>query len=146
MEISIQKLDNLTTQQLFEVFKLRVDVFVVEQQCAYSEIDDLDTQCLHVQIRENDTLTAYCRIISEGDTARIGRVIVHPSYRSQQLGRKLMSVAIKEIKRIEHYKWIELSAQSHLQNFYGSFGFISISDEYEEDKIPHVDMKMAIHK
>lgn len=146
MIMSLTKLEDMSPLEIFNMFKLRVDVFIVEQNCAYPEIDDVDKNCVHLQIKDGEHLAAYCRIINEGDTARIGRVIVHPSYRSQQLGRKLMNVAIKEIKLVDQYKWIELSAQSHLQNFYSSFGFSAISDEYVEDNIPHIDMKMAKEK
>lgn len=144
MNITIQKLTEMSALSIYEMYKLRVDVFVVEQKCAYPEIDDLDKECLHLQIFLEDKLAAYCRIISEGETARIGRVIVHPSFRKQQLGKQLMAVAMDTIKRSKHYKWIELSAQSHLQNFYGFFGFHAISEEYIEDKIPHIDMKVHI--
>lgn len=144
MNILIQKLDEMSALSIYEMYKLRVDVFVVEQNCAYPEIDERDKECLHLQIFLEDKLAAYCRIIDEGETARIGRVIVHPSFRKQQLGKQLMTAAIDTIKRSEHYKWIELSAQSHLQNFYASFGFLSISEEYVEDSIPHIDMKMRI--
>lgn len=143
MIMSLTRLEDMSPLEIYNMYKLRVDVFVVEQNCAYPEIDELDTSCLHLQIKDGEQLAAYCRIINEGETARIGRVIVHPDFRNQQLGRQLMNVALEEIERLEHYKWIELSAQSHLQNFYGSFGFEAISEEYLEDNIPHIDMKMA---
>lgn len=143
MKITIEKLVDMSPVSVYEMFKLRVDVFVVEQNCPYPEIDTLDQECLHLQIKDENTLAAYCRIISEGETARIGRVIVNPTFRGQQLGRQLMTAAIEEIARSKAYKWMELSAQSHLQNFYGSFGFKAISEVYLEDNIPHIDMKMA---
>lgn len=141
--MSFAKLENMSPLEIYNMYKLRVDVFVVEQNCAYPEIDELDKHCIHLQIKDGNQLAAYCRIINEGETARIGRVIVHPTYRNQQLGRQLMSVAIEEIGLVEQYKWLELSAQSHLQKFYSSFGFESTSEEYLEDGIPHIDMKMA---
>lgn len=144
MKIIIEKLIDMSPLSVFEMFKLRVDVFVVEQNCPYPEIDELDKECIHLQIKDGDILAAYCRIITEGETARIGRVIVNPAFRGKQLGRHLMTAAIEDIERTEQYNCIELSAQSHLQHFYSSFGFKVTSEEYLEDDIPHIDMKLAI--
>lgn len=134
----------MTPDAIYKMFKLRVDVFVVEQQCAYPEIDEIDTSCKHLQIYDDQTLAAYCRLIDEGEKARIGRVIVNPIYRGQQLSRELLNTAIEELERSNSYTSIELSAQSHLTDFYGSFGFVAISEPYKEDGIPHVDMKKQL--
>ncbi|GEK33829.1 GNAT family N-acetyltransferase [Kurthia sibirica] len=142
MNIKTTTLQQLEPQEIVAIFKLRVDVFVVEQQCPYPEIDDDDLSCQHLQMKDDDNhLIAYCRIIEDPVGIRIGRVIVHPNYRAKKIGQKLMTAALEHIHTMESSSpKIMLSAQSHLQKFYGSFGFIATSTVYEEDGIPHIDM------
>lgn len=146
MKTITNHLRDLSPFEIYDLFKLRVDVFVVEQQCPYPEIDQHDTQCVHLQMRdEANVLAAYCRIIEDGSIVHIGRVIVHPDYRAQKLGKKLMNAALDYVETMAKITDINLSAQSHLQHFYASFGFKSTSEIYEEDGIPHINMAMKKH-
>lgn len=139
------ELDDFTPRALYALLKLRVDIFVVEQKCPYPEIDGKDIGAFHLRILDGDELAAALRVLppeSEGKPAKIGRVVVAPDYRGYQLGRRLMQEAIAFSEERFPGTAIELGGQSHLQKFYGSFGFEAISDEYLEDGIPHVDMRL----
>ncbi|TDK39728.1 GNAT family N-acetyltransferase [Rhizobium deserti] len=124
------------------MLKLRVDVFVVEQKCPYPEIDGNDPHCLHLRLLYGSDLLACARLWrpTPADRPRIGRVAVSPHHRGKRLGEAVMREAILECQNAYPDMVIEISAQSHLQKFYGSLGFTPISDEYLEDDIPHVDM------
>lgn len=140
----IRKIDKLSTREWYDITRLRVDTFVVEQQCAYREIDDQDLSALHVT-KFDDGLEAYARII-EGDDLYIGRVIVDQKFRGRGLSRELMTVCLNYID--EHYpgKTVKLQGQAHLADFYRSFGFKETSVIYFEDMIPHVDMERTYEK
>lgn len=140
----IRKIDELSTREWYDITRLRVDTFVVEQQCAYREIDDQDLAALHVT-KFDDGLEAYARII-EGDALYIGRVIVNQKFRGKGLSRELMTVCLNYID--EHYagKTVKLQGQAHLADFYRSFGFTETSVIYFEDMIPHVDMERTYEK
>ncbi|AHG72544.1 Acetyltransferase [Mannheimia sp. USDA-ARS-USMARC-1261] len=109
----------LSTQELFEIYKLRTAVFVVEQNCPYQEVDDKDLQAVHFFAKNAKNLTAYCRLIPSDDGVHIGRVLVVKEARGQP---------------------VHVQAQSYLQGFYESFGFKAVSGVYLEDGIPHLDM------
>lgn len=133
----------LTLHELYGLLKLRVDIFVVEQHCPYPELDGADEKAIHLYIEEDDAIIAYLRIIpSKSGNARIGRVVTHKEYRGKGLSTQLMKEAMEYIR--EHYPedTMILSAQEHLQDFYGSFGFKAVSEVYLEDGIPHVDMEL----
>lgn len=136
-------LSELSTSELLEIVQARVAIFVVEQHCPYQEVDDYDAAAHHLQGRSNGQLSAYARIVGPGlkfAEPSIGRVIVLPEFRALQLGRALMQEAIAATERLYPGRAIRLSAQSHLQAFYGSVGFVADSAPYVEDGIPHVDM------
>jgi ElaA protein len=137
-------LDEFAPRALYDVLKLRVDVFVVEQNCPYPELDGKDLDAMHLRALDGDALAAYLRVLSPVDDgpARIGRVIVAPSHRGMKLGDKIMREAIAYCRERFPARDIDLSAQSHLKAFYGSFGFKPVSDEYSEDGIPHIDMRL----
>ncbi len=140
--VDVRRLDRLSAIELYDMLKMRVDVFVVEQQCAYPELDGNDPECLHLRLMNGPELLACARLWRPQAEAnpRIGRVTVSPEHRGKRLGEALMREAICECEKAYPDEPIELSAQAHLQRFYGSFGFRPISDEYLEDGIPHVDM------
>jgi ElaA protein len=136
-------MDEFSARDLYSLLKLRVDVFVVEQECAYPELDGKDVDALHLRLLAGDELLASVRLIlpvKTSDSVKIGRVVVSPSQRGKGLGVDLMNEAIAECERLFPTYRIALSAQSHLHAFYGSFGFESVSEEYLEDGIPHIDM------
>lgn len=134
----------LTSQQLYAYLQLRSEVFVVEQNCVYQDLDNLDQNSLHVCIHDQDTLVACARIVPANEKypdISIGRVIVAQSHRKQQLGHVLMQYAIAVIE--EHFgaQKIVLSAQAHLQDFYKKHNFVPQGEIYLEDGIPHMHME-----
>ena len=140
--IHIKPFKELTLHELYSFLKLRVDIFVVEQNCPYPELDGADEKAIHLYIKEDDTVIAYLRIIpSKTGTARIGRVVTKIEHRGKGLSSQLMKRAMEYIR--EHYPedTMILSAQEHLKEYYGSFGFKAVSEVYLEDGIPHVDME-----
>ncbi|GEO46538.1 GNAT family N-acetyltransferase [Companilactobacillus kimchii] len=138
--IIIKHTNELKPKELIEIFKQRVAVFVVEQNCPYQEVDTNDFGDLHVCLIENNTLKAYTRIIDKGNYITFGRVLVVKSYRKNGLGRQIVQATIDEIKKRFPTQPIQIQAQAYLQKFYESFGFKAISTIYLEDNIPHLDM------
>ena len=138
--------DRLGTDELYELLKLRVDVFVVEQSCAYRELDEKDRHpgTLHFTGRnEGGELVAYLRILPPGlsfNRPSIGRVAVSKTNRRQGLCRIMMEKAVDQICRVWPGLGVKISAQVYLETFYGSCGFEKASDSYIEDGIPHLDM------
>lgn len=140
--ISVKRTDELTSKELINILKARVEVFVVEQNCPYQEVDDEDFDDLHVCLIEDNNLKAYTRIINKGEKISFGRVLVVKKYRKQGLGEKIVAATIEEIKNRFPGKPIQIQAQAYLQKFYTQFGFKPISKVYLEDDIPHIDMLM----
>lgn len=133
----------LTTLELYQILALRSEVFVVEQNCIYQDIDGKDIKAWHVLMQYENELAGYVRLFQAGDyfdKVSIGRVVVFPKYRGKQLGYALMQFAIQEVKNLFQSHEIEISAQCYLQNFYENLGFQTIGDPYLEDDIPHVRM------
>ncbi|HMF69353.1 MAG TPA: GNAT family N-acetyltransferase [Phyllobacterium sp.] len=144
IKVVLSGLDELSPRDLYDMLKLRVDVFVVEQKCPYPELDGKDLDALHLRLLSGKQLVGSTRIRKPAKTdpaARIGRVVVAPEYRGKKLGDRLMVEAIAQCERLYPESPIKLSAQSHLKRFYESFGFVPVSEEYIEDEIPHVDMQ-----
>lgn len=142
MNIAIKKFDELSIHTLYAILKLRVDVFVVEQNCPYPEIDGVDQESMHFFIESEATIKAYLRTYTKfKGCAAIGRVITHADYRKDGLGKKLMSEAMAYLQKQEEITTVYLQAQEHLSGFYASFGFKITSKSYLEDGIPHVDME-----
>ncbi len=145
IEFKIKPFEALSTVELYEIVKLRIEVFVVEQNCVYQDIDGKDQKAIHVLGYYNGELAAYCRIFDAGyyfDEASIGRVIVSPKYRDMKFGHDLMKVAIEAVESSFNKKQITISAQMYLQKFYESHGFVKTSEMYLEDDIPHIQMKI----
>ena len=140
---------DLSVSQLYALLQLRCAVFVVEQNCPYQDIDgdDLEGENRHILGWHNGTLVAYARILKSDDELQpvvIGRVIVSEALRGEKIGQQLMSKALESCTRRWPEKPIYLVAQAHLQNFYGQFGFIPVTDIYEEDGIPHIGMAREV--
>ena len=145
MTIDTLKFDELSVQQLYDVLQLRSEVFVVEQDCVYQDIDGYDDKAYHVLFYDESTLVAYTRILPPGsyfDELSIGRVLVKTTHRLQNLGHKLMSTSIDFAKETFPNSIIKISAQQYLIKFYESHGFESYGKGYLEDGIPHIAMKL----
>lgn len=131
-------------QQLYAYLQLRSEVFVVEQNCVYQDLDNLDQKALHVLVYDAQLLVACARIVPANEKdphISIGRVIVKTAFREQKLGHALIENCVAEIlKRFGNQK-IVLSAQAHLQNFYKKHNFAPQGDIYLEDGIPHIHME-----
>jgi ElaA protein len=140
--------NELTNNQLFDLLKLRVDVFVVEQNCAYPELDEKDRhpQTRHLMGFQDNRLVACARLLSEGvsyPSVSIGRVATSEVFRGKGAGKALMREAINHCEALWPGCDIEIGAQEYLKRFYESFGFEATSTMYLEDDIPHIDMKRA---
>ena len=133
---------DLTVAQLYDALALRCEVFVVEQECAYLDVDGLDLTgpTRHVLGYDGDLLVSYARVL---DGPRIGRVIVSAHARGHGVARELMQRALSSCERHWPGADVVLCAQSHLVGFYGSLGFTAEGDGYEEDGIPHQDMRLT---
>ena len=140
MELYSISFTDLTTNQFFELLKLRISVFVVEQNCPYQELDDLDLISNHFFGSLDGKVIALGRVYRELDTVYIGRIAVKRKYRKNGYARKIMEFILKEVKTKFHGLTIELSAQEYLINFYTSLGFVSNGETYLEDGIPHIKM------
>ncbi|WP_405610469.1 GNAT family N-acetyltransferase [Polaribacter sp. Asnod1-A03] len=143
MNIKIKSFLELTTEELYAILQLRSEVFVVEQDCVYQDIDFKDQKSLHVFGLKEDKIIAYTRIFKPGDyfeAASIGRVVVAVSERKYGYGHDLMKASIKAIKNYFKVDKITISAQKYLKKFYESHQFIQVGKEYLEDGIPHIRM------
>ncbi|WP_352257707.1 GNAT family N-acetyltransferase [Psychrobacter sp. TB55-MNA-CIBAN-0194] len=161
---SIKTFDELTSVDLYHILKARSQVFVVEQNCAYQDMDELDFDCLHLIAHQNEALVAYCRIIppefnklrsnlsssdattkvSDASMSSIGRVLVLAAHRGDGLARDMMNHAIAHCrKKYGKKRPIIISAQAYLISFYESLGFVPEGEHYLEDNIEHV--KMVLH-
>ncbi|AMQ83363.1 GNAT family N-acetyltransferase [Pseudomonas sp. 22105] len=139
---------DLGLEQLYAILKLRSEVFVVEQRCAYLDPDgqDLDGDTCHLMGWDGDQLVAYLRLLdpeSQGGDVVIGRVLTAPAGRGKGLGHEMMEQALKQAQRRWPEVPIYLSAQAHLQGYYGRYGFVVAGEEYLEDDIPHIGMRRS---
>ena len=139
---------DLGKEQLYASLKLRSDVFVVEQKCAYPDLDgqDLEGDTHHLMGWEDDQLMAYLRLLdpeSQGGDVVIGRVVTAPAGRGKGLGHAMMEQALKQAEKHWPQVPIYLSAQAHLQGYYGKYGFEVAGEEYLEDGIPHIGMRRS---
>ncbi|QUG43410.1 GNAT family N-acetyltransferase [Psychrobacillus sp. INOP01] len=132
--------EELSVLELQRIYKERVAVFVVEQNCPYPEVDDVDLISTHIFKEENNELCAYMRVIPKEDNIHIGRVLVAQNHRKSGLGRELVARGLEYIETIYPGMPIYAQAQAHLEDFYRSFGFETVSEVYLEDNIPHIDM------
>ncbi|WP_157100978.1 GNAT family N-acetyltransferase [Salisediminibacterium beveridgei] len=144
MQWIVKSFEQLSASELYGILKARVDVFVVEQECAYPELDHKDQASLHLFAMEEGEVVAYARLLPPGVSypeASIGRVLIVKRLRNTGTGRRLMD----ESMRLMREKWdvqnIKIQAQDYARAFYASFGFEPVSEVYPEDDIPHVDMR-----
>jgi ElaA protein len=146
IEFQIKPFKTLSNQDIYQILQLRSEVFVVEQNCVYQDIDGKDQKALHVLGFQKDVLVAYARIFAPKDYfefASIGRVIVKQNFRDKKYGVLLMQTAINAVQTHYQTKQITIHAQQYLQKFYESFGFVQTSEMFLEDNIPHIEMKLV---
>lgn len=144
IEWQIKRFDALSLTELYSLLQLRSEVFVVEQNCVYQDIDGKDEKALHLLGIYECKIVAYARLFKPNDyfeNASIGRVIVAQNYRDKKWGHDLMQNAILGIKKYFDADEITISAQLYLQKFYESHQFVPTSEMYLEDDIPHIEMK-----
>ena len=145
IETQVKTFCELSLKELYRILQLRSEVFVVEQNCVYQDIDGKDEKALHVLGIKNNQIIAYTRIFKPGDyfeNASIGRVVVAKNERAFKYGYDIMKVSIEAIKNEFKAHKIKISAQAYLKSFYNTCGFKEIGEEYLEDDIPHIAMIM----
>ena len=143
MDWHIKKFSELTAYELYDILKLRSEVFVVEQNCIYQDIDSNDKLSYHLFLEDKEEIIAYLRVLPKGVSypeASIGRVLTKADYRKKGLSREMVNRAISFIVNTLEEKEIRISAQSYLLGFYNSLGFEPVSDIYLEDGIEHIEM------
>jgi ElaA protein len=142
----IKRFEALSVSEVYNLLQLRSEVFVVEQNCVYQDVDGKDGKALHLIGEDNGQTVAYCRLFRPNDyfdEASIGRVVVKQSYREMKLGHLLMKEGIEAVASEFGETKITISAQLYLKKFYESHGFIQTSETYLEDDIPHIEMKRS---
>lgn len=140
----IKPFEALSVNELYDLLKLRSEIFVVEQNCVYLDLDGKDKMALHLFGEFEGKIVAHARLFKAGisfDNASIGRVVVDANYRDRKWGHDLMREAIAAIAK--HYDEVKITigAQLYLKKFYESHGFVQSSEMYLEDDIPHIEMK-----
>lgn len=142
MERVLKRFDQLTAAELFQIYKLRTAVFVVEQNCPYQEVDDADLTAWHLWLRDGEEVTAYLRLLP-GDSGelRIGRVV--SARRGQGLGRRVLAEGLRAARELGAER-VALAAQTYARGFYEKAGFTAVSSEFLEDGIPHIEMRKEL--
>lgn len=144
----IHEFDQFDAIDLYRALKLRQDIFIIEQNCIYDDIDALDIVSQHLLLYDSESLVAYCRIVPEGkkfDTPSIGRVIVNPTYRNMGKGKELMEKALELLNK-ENESKVVIEAQEYLERFYQSLGFHKRSEPYDVDGINHILMDIYFER
>lgn len=139
----IKPFSDLTPNLLYQILKLRQDVFIIEQHCIYDDIDDVDPLCEHLCLMESNQLSGYARIVPAGKKFKessIGRIVVMPEKRGKGYGRWVIRKAL-EILDSKGVRETVIEAQNHLRKYYESEGFIAEGDVYAVDGIPHIKMR-----
>ncbi len=143
LDIKVKYFSELSIYDLHDMLQLRSEVFVVEQDCVYQDVDGKDIKALHVLGFKNNKLVAYTRGFKPGDyfeVACIGRVVVAKDERAHKFGYDIMLASIKAVEDYFNTTTIKVSAQTYLKQFYNNLGFKEVGDEFLEDGIPHVEM------
>lgn len=147
MELCIKRFEELTLDELYEIIRLRIAVFVVEQNCIYQDLDDKDRSAYHVFLKEDDRIQAYLRVLDKGvafEDVAIGRVI--SAKRRCGLGSRVLAEGIRVAYEKLNAKRIVLHAQTYARAFYEQQGFVQSSEEFLEDDIPHIEMTLELHE
>ena len=143
MEVITKSFEELNKEELYQLLALRAEVFVVEQECAYQDVDGKDLKALHVLGKLGNKLIGYARIFPPGayfEEASMGRIVIQKDHRSYGLGKEIVLAAQQSVFDYFKTQKIRLSAQSYLQEFYKELGYHSSGEEYLEDGIPHIAM------
>ena len=143
LDISAKTFQQLSLNELYYILQLRSEVFVVEQDCVYQDVDGKDQKALHIIGKKGDKIVGYTRVFKPGDyfkESSIGRVVVSKKERHLKHGEQLMKASIEAIEANFNTKEIKLSAQKYLEKFYNNLGFITEGEPYLEDGIPHIAM------
>ena len=143
IQFKIKPFNELSVNELYQALQLRSDVFIVEQNCVYPDVDGKDSKALHLLGTFQDSIVAYARLFPPGyyfDNASIGRVVISAGYRDRKWGHSLMRAAIIGIEEYYNTSVITISAQLYLKKFYESHGFVQEGEGYLEDDIPHIRM------
>ena len=146
MQTLIKKWDDLSTDEVQSIFGLRSEVFIVEQECPYQDVDGRDPEADHLLLYENNILCGYTRIFCKNTyfkEASFGRTVVKKKYRGKGYGHILVKESLKHLKNKKE-NTIKISAQSYLKKFYASHGFVLKGEEYMEDGIPHTAMYLGL--
>lgn len=145
MELTVKHFSQLSAEELFEIYKLRVSVFIVEQRCPYQDVDDADRTAYHLWLRDENGIAAYARLLPPGvtfPTAAIGRVIA--VRRRCGLGTRIVDAAINAAREKLSADVITIEAQVYARSLYEEAGFVQTSEEFLEDGIPHVQMQLRL--
>lgn len=145
MNLIVKRFEELTVQELYEIFRLRVEVFVVEQKCIYQEVDGKDKRAYHVWLEEDGRILAYLRVPDAGvsyDEVSIGRVIA--AKRRQGYGSRIVEEGIRVAKEKLGAKAIRIEAQTYARSLYEKLGFVQTSEEFLDDGIPHIQMLLEM--
>ena len=140
---AIKSFQELSVSELYSILQLRTEVFVVEQNCVFQDMDNKDAKCFHLMCWENEKLIAYTRLVPANVSFKevsIGRVVSSPSVRGRGIGKLLMEKSIQETDRLFGKQNIRIGAQYYLLDFYKSFGFEPTGEIYLEDNIEHIEM------
>ncbi|WP_162054312.1 GNAT family N-acetyltransferase [Pontibacter pamirensis] len=139
--------DDLTPHEMYEMLRLRSDVFVVEQNCVFLDLDNKDQKCHHLLLYNEQALVAYARLVPQGvsypNIMSIGRIVTSSEVRGTGLGKHLMEIAIAECYTLFGTGSIKIGAQLYAKKFYNAFGFVQSSEVYDEDGIDHIEMIKA---
>lgn len=143
-KLEIKRFNELSAEEVYQILRLRAEVFIVEQNCVYQDIDNKDQKALHLIGVYDEKIVAYSRLFKPNDyfeQASIGRVVIDKEYRDRKWGHVLMQTAIEAIQKYFGETKITISAQEYLQKFYESNGFVKRDESYLEDGIPHIEMR-----
>ena len=141
-----KEFNDLSTEELYSILQLRTEIFVVEQNCVFQDMDGKDEDAYHLMCYEDDRLIAYTRLLPAGKSYKecsIGRVVTKKTNRGTGIGKELMAISIQYCYRLFGKSPIRIGAQLYLEKFYSSFGFKKESDIYIEDGIPHIEMVLS---
>ena len=140
--VIIKSFEELNKAELYQIVQLRIAVFIIEQDCPYPDLDDMDQDAQHLWIEDAGEIVCYLRVNPAGSRflePSLGRIVTKKSHRNRGLAEKLIKKAIDLVCEKES-RAIRISAQCYLEKYYEKFGFIKASEEYLEDNIPHIEM------